>query len=515
VLGREVVVLPCLSLGLLLAAAATDRPAAAFPEIGILQFKVEHNLETPDCLANGTCFLQFEELDAPGAWLDEIEAASNLAVLHWDRGIPWLVFDPDLPTGADREAFYDARLDAATVGWLDAYAAHFQSMGKGYLAVSLLDGSRSGYAPLHLGVGDSVAIGPRCPDFSPGTQVTVDPGTGPVVFDLARSYRNFVLYLAEKLGPAYLALIVEANLIEETCPARAASLYALYRSLHDVVEAELGLAGASPLLFATLSYPPLLDYARQDCFPSSSFQPCGAPQGASPPAAGVEACYPMQLAAIDALNLGGRLDLLALSFYPDALEMNPTTSESPETVAYLLEDWNEGGACTASLLWPDAFDPMAALDRLGWTGPIAIAETSARACPSPLRFSLPAPPPADPTEMVFEIAGSRAAQAAWTQSTLAAAIERDAVFYLHGFLRDYPPVGVWTVDQGLFSTETQQLFNLWPCSGLQDVNGQLKPELAAIGVPESDFSLLLASGAVLLLFLCFFFDTTLTHEDPG
>ena len=115
------------------------------------------------CLASGTCFLQFEELDAPEAWLDEIEASSSLAVLHWDRGIPWLAFDPDPPTGADREAFYDARLDAATVAWLGAYAAHFQSMGKGYLAVSVLDGSRSGYAPLHLGVGDSVPVGSSCP----------------------------------------------------------------------------------------------------------------------------------------------------------------------------------------------------------------------------------------------------------------------------------------------------------------------------------------------------------------
>ncbi len=58
------------------------------------------------------------------------------------------------------------------------------------------------------------------------------------------------------------------------------------------------------------------------------------------------------------------------------------------------------------------------------------------------------------------------------------------IFYLHSFLRDYPPVGPWTVEQGVLPLEVQQLFNIWPCSGLQDANGQWKPEMAAIGLPE-------------------------------
>ena len=466
-------------------------PAASFPEIGYLQFRVDHNLGTPACLAAGTCFLEFEDFNTPAAWLSEIRGASNLPTLHWDRGIPWLAFDVDLPAGGDREAFYDARLDAETVAWLAAFKDHFALLGGGYLAVSLLDGPRRGYAPLHLGQQNTLPVGSACPDFSPGTQVVVDPGTGPESFDLARSYRNFVLYLAAKLGPRYLALVVEANLIEASCPARADGLYALYRQLHDEVEASLVLDGQNPLIFATLSLPSLLAYTRESCYPNSSFLPCGASPGQSPPNAGEESCYPMAAGAIDSLNLGDRLDVLALSFYPDSLEMNPVATEDLETRAFELPAWNAGGACEAALAWPDAFDPMGAIDRLGWTGPIAIAETSARSCASPLRIDLPGTPP---LEYVFEIAGSPSAEAAWLEHTFTAALERDALFYVHSFLRDYEPVGVWTADQNVLPQEIQQLVNLWPCSGIQDASGQVKPEVAAIGLPEPRFGTLLAVG---------------------
>lgn len=480
---------------LLVCAAIWALPAQSFPEIGYLQFRVDHNLETPACLAAGTCFLEFEDFETPGAWLSEIRNASTFAALHWDRGIPWLAFDVDLPAGADRESFYDARLDAETVTWLAAFKSHFAQLGGGYVAVSVLDGPRRGYAPLHLGQQNTLPVGGACPDFSPGTQVVVDPGTGPESFDLARSYRNFVLYLAAKLGPRYLALMVEANLIELACPARADGLYALYRQLHDEVEAALALGGESPLLFATLSVPSLLAYSRESCYPTSSFLPCGASPGSSPPNAGEEACYPMSGGAVDALNLGGRLDVLALSFYPDSLEVNPLVTEDLETRAFTLPAWNAGGSCEGALAWPDAFDPMGAIDRLGWTGPIAVAETSARSCASPLRIDLPGTPP---LEYVFEIAGSPNAEAAWLEHTFTAALERDALFYIHSFLRDYEPVGVWTSEQGVLPQEIQQLVNLWPCSGVQDASGQVKPEIAAVGLPEPRFGSLLAAGFVLL-----------------
>lgn len=460
---------------------AFAQPAHAAPEFGILQFHVAHNLETPDCLATQTCMLQFEEVGDIAGWLAEIRRYSDLAVLHWDRGVPWLIFDQDPPPAGDRVAFYDARLDAPTVAWLDAFVTHFAATGRGFLAVALLSGERNRLAELYLGLENNIESTGLCPDFSPGTQVTVDPGSGPVSFDLERSYRNFLLYLAAKLSPDYLGLIVEANLIEQTCPARAAGLYSLYRSLYDDIRAALG---PEIPLFATLSYPPLLAYSVDTCFPSANFALCDDPPDPPAPNAGVNACFPTNRSAIDALDLGGRLDILALSFYPDGLEMNPVSSETAETRAYELDAWNNGGACLSRKTWPDPLDPLSAIDRLGWTKPIAVAETSARSCVSPARIDLTLPGQTTENALVLEIAGSPASQVSWTAQTLDWARQRNFLFYLQSFLRDYPPVGPWTVDQGLIDAPTQNLFNIWTCSGLQDENGVLKPEIAAIGLPE-------------------------------
>ena len=484
-----------LLFGALCGLALSGRTAQAATEFGILQFKVEHNLEAPGCVAAGSCFIGFEELADPAAWLAEIRRVSDLATLHWDRAVPWLVFDVDPPVGSDRVAFYDARLDAPTVAWLDAFVLHFATMGRGYLAVSLLSGERDRLSPLHLGLSETVPFTNACPNFSPGAQVTVDPGTGPQVFDLGRSYRNFVLYLAMKLSPDYLALMVEVNLIEAMCPARADGLYALYRSLYDQVRAELG---PGLPLFATLSYPLLLAYDRQACYPTAQFQACDTPPGPSAPDAGSAACFPTDRGAIDALDQGGRLDVLALSFYPDSLEMNPVASEIAETRAYHLADWNAGGGCFSTLFRPDPVDPMAALDRLGWTGPVAIAETSARSCVSPQRLDAVLPGDTAESPLIFEGAGSPASQAAWVEQTYRAALDRNFLFYAHSFLRDYPPVGPWTVEQGVLPAATQQLVNIWPCSGLQNSSGQPKPEMAAIGLPEPSLGSSFAAAIGLL-----------------
>lgn len=447
--------------------------------LGFLQFKVEHNLESPACLAGGNCALTFEALDSPAPWLAQIRAASGLAVLHWDRALPWLVFDRDPPVGVDPVVWFDARLDAPTVAYVDAFAAHFAALEKGYLAVSILSGQRDRLAPLHLAPGRARDFATRCPSFAPGTQPTIDPGNGPQTFDLARSYRNFVLYLARKLEPDYVALMVEANLIETTCPARAAELYALYRAIHDEVESALGPA---PLLFATLSLPPLLAYDRAACYPTAAFVSCN--EAPLPPAIPMSegVCFPTNPTSIDALALGGRLDVLALSFYPDGLEMRRVPSELPRTRAFLVPDWNSGGACTAALSFSEAIDPMAAIDRLGWTGPIAIAETSARSCATPLYLEVPGTGGATP--YVFEAPGSAASQAGWVAHTYHAAVDRDALFYVHAFLRDYPPIGTWIAEQGILAPELQSLLNTWPCSGLQDPSGAWKPEMLAIGLPE-------------------------------
>ena len=84
--------------------------------------------------------------------------------------------------------------------------------------------------------------------------------------------------------------------------------------------------------------------------------------------------------------------------------------------AYLLADWGTGASCATRLDWPDPIDPLAAIDLLGWTGPIAFAETSARSCGTHMRFDLPNPPSPDPLELILDLPGSPALNATKTQA---------------------------------------------------------------------------------------------------
>lgn len=80
-----------------------------------------------------------------------------MAVLHWDRAIPWLAFDENPPQGVSRTDFYDGRIDNAMRSWIDAFADHFRRMASGYLAVSILDGQRTGLQPYRLDGNQTVA----------------------------------------------------------------------------------------------------------------------------------------------------------------------------------------------------------------------------------------------------------------------------------------------------------------------------------------------------------------------
>ncbi len=68
---------------------------------------------------------------------------------------------------------------------------------------------------------------PACPDVDPGTviQFQYDPGTGPIMasFDLERSYRNFVLYLYDKLRPDYFAIMAALDRFNWSKPASPTS----------------------------------------------------------------------------------------------------------------------------------------------------------------------------------------------------------------------------------------------------------------------------------------------------
>ncbi len=57
------------------------------------------------------------------------------------------------------------------------------------------------------------------------------------------------------------------------------------------------------------------------------------------------------------------------------------------------------------------------------------------------------------------------------------------------------------MEEGVFPIVAQQLVNTWPCSGVQDATGTLKPEMAAIGLPEPALGASLALGTALLMSL--------------
>ena len=218
------------------------------PLMGILQFRIRHNLHDDSCLASNDCDFSTEEEDDTALWLAEIAADSNLAVLHWDRAVPWLAFDEEPPPGTSRTEFFDARIDSRLRSWIDAFATHFASLPYGYLAVTPLHGERNKLERCRVDENHEVEITNACPDVGPGTviQFQYDPGTGPVTasFDLETSYRNFVLYLYDKLQPDYLAIMIETNMFKEFCPTKWSGLVDLYRSIYDTVRTEVETLGA-------------------------------------------------------------------------------------------------------------------------------------------------------------------------------------------------------------------------------------------------------------------------------
>ncbi len=108
------------------------------PLMGMLQFRIRHNLQDDSCVGRGDCFYAIEEEDQTAAWLAKIAADSDLAVLHWDRAVPWLAFDADVPLGTSRTDFFDARIDDKLRSWINDFADHFASLPYSYLAVGPL-----------------------------------------------------------------------------------------------------------------------------------------------------------------------------------------------------------------------------------------------------------------------------------------------------------------------------------------------------------------------------------------
>lgn len=435
--------------------------ADALPRRGVLQFQVEHNMETDACVSAADCRLSIEAEDDVQAWLGRIAELGTMPVLHWDRAIPWMVFAEPAPDPGQRVAFYDGRLDANLRAWIDAFAAQFADADGGLLTVSPLHGDRVNLAPMHRANGSEEMLTDGCPTLAPGTTFDTSEGT----FELGPTYAHFLLYLHDKLRPSRMALAVEANLYLLACPDQWDGFVETYRDAYDAVRAEVD---AELPLFTTLIYSQLLGHDDQACHGGLAWVPCTEP-APDPPVVDAATCYPMDRKAIDDFEAGDRLDLLALSFYPDGLTMSFPGEES--TLEAFLPASFEDGECVMHARMPALADPLAQLDRLGWEGPVAFAETSARGCPTYAWID------DGQNAFVVEAPGSLDRQTYWLDAVLTASDERAFDFVVWSFLEDYQPLGPWTVEQGVLDPLLLNIFNTWTCSGLLDGSGQEKPGL--------------------------------------
>jgi hypothetical protein len=436
------------------------------PLMGMLQFRIRHNLQDDSCLARGDCFYAIEEEDQTAAWLAQIAADSDLAVLHWDRAVPWLAFDADPPVGTSRTQFFDARIDDKLRSWINAFAVHFASLPYSYLAVTPLHGLRDKLERCRIDEDLEVEITDACPDVGPGTVIQFQYGSGPVnaSFDLEKSYRNFVLYLYDKLRPDYFAIMVEVNMYKAFCPTKWSGLVDLYRTIYDAVRAEVD---SETKVFATVVFQNLLGYDAEQCHGALVFEPCvGAPSPPVYPEPDPLTCYPLDLSAITDLDQGDRLEILALSFYPDSLLM--AVSENDNLLYAYAEDWDETSDCLTRAQLPPFLDPIAALDRFNWSKPVAIAELGARSCRT-LQFI-----DDGINRFIIQPQGDLTSQAFWLDHFLENARQRKFEFYVQVFRDDYYPIGLWAERQGVLSENLYNVNNIFPCMGLYDDNGQAK-----------------------------------------
>lgn len=443
---------------------------------GFLQFRVRHNLQDPSC--HPGCTLELEDRAGASTFLARIRQYSDIAVLHWDDPIPWLVFADDPAPGVDSVAFFDARLDPEQKAWIDAFVEHFAGMDAGYLAVSILSGARDRYQTLRVDAGRTINLGGACPTFEPGTRVTVQAaafgGQSDVSFDLLDAYARFVLYLHARLTPDHLALVVEVNLFRRACPERWPGMVAFYRALYDRVRAG---AGSDVRLFATLTVPELVGWDEKGCF-DLAFSACGAPLRDDDASPVPDACFPLDINVLRDLDEGDRLDVLALSFYADGLTMTPPDVD-PLVLQVSPAERPEVDGCWMHAPYGPFVDPLVAIDRIGWTKPVAIGEWSARSCPT-LAYL-----PIDGGNWWVRPDGRPDTQRFWMEHVLAWARGRNAVFAIWSFFEDYDPLPRWLMDWGITDWWTYSTINIWPCSGLLDSEGRLKTGLEGAWGVES------------------------------
>jgi hypothetical protein len=270
------------------------------------------------------------------------------------------------------------------------------------------------------------------------------------------------MYLYEKLRPDYLALMVEVNWFKKMaapCPANWAGLAQLYHQLYDTVRPEVD---PGVKLFATLVFQEVLGYDHDTCHGPLAFEPCtGDPSPPDDDDPDPAICYPLDLGALEDLDQADRLEVLALSFYPDSLLMGVADDN---LVKFYSTDWNGSDTCDVRAQASPYLDPLQALDGLNWTKPIAIAELGARSGRTILhKGGLLYQPPADAVSQSF-----------WMNHFLETAQERSFEFFVTAFSNDYEPIGPWTVELSVLDAHTYSLMNTFAYMGIYDVQGSPK-----------------------------------------
>lgn len=441
------------------------------PFLGVLQFSVRHDLNDDKCVLGHNCYATFEETQQPDQWFARLAGHSNMAVYHWDKAIPWDVFAVSPPSGSNPLSYYEGRMDPATKQFIDSVARYFGKFGVRYLAVSLLSGTRDSLQPLYQGqVSKETPVGGQCPDLDKGTVFTVQGSAGALTIDVRTAYLNFLTYLYDKLHPRYFALAVEINLFKRSCPDQWPAMAAFYREMYAGMRPRVA---PGTELFATVSYLTLLGYDFGRCTGGMDWVKCGTQDQSKPPKTDTRRCFQVDTQTLKDLDRGNSLDILALSFYPDSLVMAVPHTQDPYIYAY-PSDWDAKSECAMKARIPDLTDPLPMLDSLDWHKPIAVAEWSARSCPTLIWAK-----GKDSTMLLKAPSGSNS-QFFWMKQVLEEARRRGFEFVVYSFLQDYDLVMPRIVQKGLLSGDLYDVLNMWPCSGLYDRDMKPKGQATAL-----------------------------------
>jgi hypothetical protein len=265
---------------------------------------------------------------------DNLAEDVDLFAIHQEfYGIPWDNFENGTPPPPEWASVMD-RLAA------DAKAARKpggQPTRNVFLSVSPVNGGRDGLANttvIRNGVVENAGSGKPCFDFL----------AAPDGIKKKTAYVRYVEYLIDKFDPAYVAVVIEANLFAEKCPAAWPGLVDVSNAAYDAAKAKGQAKGGADIV----------------AFPSFQIGHLyGYDQGSCPPPKTKDECYAAASAQLDGL----RRDRFAISTYPylDGLK-----------VVDVPADWFTKG--------PSRKSERAVIAEVGWNSTPVVAQAYSGQC---------------------------------------------------------------------------------------------------------------------------------------